>query len=66
MADIFERNGAKPAREPGRKIGQGALGRKAKLGLEELRTAAGHAPQPLVEPPRAQPVQQPRPAERSR
>ncbi len=55
MADIFERHGARAAREPGRKLGQGALGHMARLGLQELRTAAGHAPQPLPEAPRVQP-----------
>jgi hypothetical protein len=66
MADIFERHGARAAREPGRKLGQGAVGHMARLGLHELRNAASHAPQPLPEPPRAQPVQQPRPPGRGR
>ena len=47
--DIFARHGARPATEPGRKIGQNALGNMARLGLAELRNAASLAPQPAAE-----------------
>lgn len=66
MADIFERHGARPAREPGRKIGEGTLGRMARLGLDELRNASGQAARPAAEEPSVRPpTLAPRP-ERSR
>lgn len=49
MADIFERNGARPAREPGRKIGQGHAQAMARLGLRELRNAANPSPQSVAD-----------------
>ena len=39
MADIFERNGTTPAKQPGRKIGAGHLAAMGRLGLKELRNA---------------------------
>jgi hypothetical protein len=57
MADVFERNGARPARQPGRKIGQDFPGYMLKLGAQELRNATSPAPQPAVEPARVPPPQ---------
>ncbi len=58
MADVFERNGAQPALQPGRKIGQDYPGYMLRLGAQELRNAAGPAAQqPAVEPPRVPPPQ---------
>ncbi len=39
MSDVFERNGSEPARQPGRKIGQGHAAAMGRLGLRELRNA---------------------------
>ena len=47
--DIFARHGARPAKEPGRKIGQNAAQNMARLGLAELRNAASLNPQPAAE-----------------
>jgi hypothetical protein len=49
MADIFERNGARPASEPGRKLGQGHFGAMARLGMKELRNAANPSPQSVAD-----------------
>jgi hypothetical protein len=43
MADIFERNGSRPAKEPGRKIGAGHAAAMFRLGLKELRNAVNPA-----------------------
>jgi hypothetical protein len=67
--DIFARNGARPATEPGQKIGQGALAAHARLGLAELRNAASLNPQPAAEVQRSaqpQPQQQARPPQQTR
>lgn len=39
MSDIFERHGAKPATEGGRKLGTGHAAAMFRLGLKELRNA---------------------------
>ncbi len=59
MADVFERNGAQPAHQPGRKIGQDHAAHMAQLGLQELRNTAGpgpqHVPSPQPQPDRGRP-----------
>lgn len=67
--DVFQRNGARPATAPGRKIGQGAAAHMGKLGLEEIRNATSLSPQPQVETPQqtpqqAKPPQQTKPQQR--
>lgn len=49
MADVFERNGAQPAKPPHRKIGQGHAAAMGRLGLRELRNAFNPSPQSVAD-----------------